>query len=934
MGEQTNESSAPTERNIPPDSLKDATADTEKGKLAEEQQMNRRHLEGQFMLTAAEKLGVSETSLRAFFANGTPVLPRDASPEITVFHLAVSGEWAQLRQDIAQAVNKQTHASDIASIRTRLDEYVKDFAAYEKACKAFGKERFIQEFGFPADMTSAEIDMFLADITAPLPKPIDAKKEENRTDTNLQESYQEIESARLEISQKLPLFLLHGSTDPLREKMVNYMMKRDVYERKVLEKPSDTASWALYMGVLVNELGEEVLEGSIGFTGKELQSFAPETRLNIVRGWKALTAKLAAKGVPVESLGNVLGTLHKSPLGPTFWGELMAIESPVTVLLWAYYMHTSDDKFKACVQFGSFIAVSSVSNKLIGGVEALLARMGIGLKIPGAPALKFAAALALAFVSSDKIDQFSTWADTKLWPDSQFKHDALVDVGFFTGDAAMGQGYESIEAMGLMTVNPETDMDAFFKRENVLPDHEADTLDRSYYQTVEAWNSRVDRAIAVEKNPIKKKLWEEEKISDPLLWGERMSVRLYAQVSALKTIEQKLAYGLWKKGLIADRAVLNGLDLATSDEGDLRNDRVLGMALGSGELSSIRVYMEGGVIGSRTISSDSPLLPLWNAYKASLTEIAKSVSIYKHLGIYPPKTGRNQWLGDITSKTQTIPAQVERGLVEEIAYRNKRKRAIGSGNHTEGSSADYAGNLVEAVPFVEPQTIFQWLNLAESETEQQQADLDMFKAFVRVNAKYFHGKELDTVLQPMAARALSGQPATYEDLRAVYERMSDFLFERSLKEKDIQSLPPKDLQALRIHPRLSFEQRGIYGREREQVLDLLKQDGAFIHSLGGDCLLMRTAEYSSFVRVECLVIYGRSSDRSTWMLSNVTTLLPRTLEKGHYVYGERQTVVPRNIPYTEWMKAHPRDESIFALPFDALEAANRRSEQKIPKKAA
>jgi len=887
-------------------------------------------LEKMSINAASAALTVPADDVRTILA-GPPRLPREEPVELNVWQQRLEGEWRELAAEIGAAIGTPEEAAsvDAEAVRTRIAEYLEDARKYEAACKTFGKERFKAEFGFPPDMTDEEIQQFLADIIAPLPRPQDAKKQENKTDATVQTAYEEIERARLEMSRKLPLFLLHGFTDSLKDKVVGYIMKREVYEQKVLERPSVVSSWALYMGIAVNELGEEVLESAIGWPdklfgldAKDLRLFSPAARLKIINGWKDVSLKLAAKGIPVESLGSVLRTLNKSPIGPAFWSELMTIESPATVLLWAYYMHTSDDKLKACVQFGSFIALSGLSNKAVG---SMLTRMGIGLKTPGVPYVKIVVALILAFVASEKINDLSTWADTKLWPDSPLKQEVMTALGFIGADAAFGQGYETVEAMGLVTLNPEQDMDSFFKRQSVLPDYEKGVLDQSYYQTVDAWNGRVDAAIAAEKNPIRKKLWEEEKITDPLFWGERMSVRLYAQVSRLKAIEDDKAfwYGLAQKGLIQSKADLNALDLATSDTGDLRNDRVLGNALGSGPLSHIRTYMEGGAFGSRTIAGDSDLLPLWEEYKSLAQQVAKSVSIYRHLGIYPPETGRTQWLGDIRGEKMPVTPQVERGLVEEIAYRNRRQRAISSSTHSALENRDYAERVIESVPFVDTQSFFQWLNLAESHTDEQTEDLNKLKTFVRLNAKYFHGRELDRVLQPFTARAASGERATYEDLEGVYTRMSDFLMERSLKETTIKPLPASVLEQLRISVPLAFEQRGVFAEENINMLKRLEQNKEFVHSMYADCLVMRSVEYSSFIRVECFLVYGNSPDRNKWRISEISTIMPRMLERGKRVYDVPQNSISRSIPYEEWMKAHPDDARRFAVPLDALEKANR-----------
>ncbi len=884
---------------------------------------------------------------------GPPRLPREEPKELTVWQNRLQTDWEELCARIALAMT-QNAQTDIPALQKKIADYCDDVSQYEAACRTFGLERFKKEFGFPADMTDAEIQQFLADIVAPLPHP-DTAKGENRTDSALQKSYSELERARSEMEQKLPLFLLHGFTDSLRGKMVNYIMKRDVYERRVLEKPSNVATWALYMGIAANELGEELLENSIGWPktmfglqAKDLSLFPPKTRLQIVNGWKEVSLKLAKKGVPVESLSSILGTLNKSPVGPKFWSELMAIESPATVLLWAYYMHSSDDKFKACVQFGSFIALSGASNKLLAIADGVFARMGIGMRIPGHPVVKLTFALLLAFLSASAIDQFSIWANTKLWPDSTFKHGVMTGLDLISVRGPVSQAYQILERGGALTLDPDQDTDSFLSRENVHVDYEAlydstlglaaDTfvndatsqpsrseesvVNNSYFQTVKAWNTRVDIAIAAEKNPIRKKLWEEEKIEDPLLWGERMSVRLYAQVAALKGIENTLAMGLIKKGVIRVKADLNGLDIATRDDGVLRNDRELSNAFGTGTLSNIRVYMEGGLLVSRTIAEDHELVSLWNDYKSMLQPIAKSVSIYKHLGIYPPHIGRKQWLGEITGQALPPTAQVERGLVEEIAYRNRRQRAIASTTHSDLENRDYAEQVVDSVAYVEPQSFFQWLNLAESNAPEQEEDVAQLKRFVRLNAAYFHGRDLDRVLQPFAVRAATGQQATYEDLEGMYTRMSDFLLERSLKDTAIKPLPASVLQELRLNPRLAFEQRGVFGSGQKEMMMLLQQNKTFLHAMYGDCLVLRSTDYPSFVRVECLLVFGNTTDRSTWRISEISTLIPKMLEKGHTVYGEPQDTIPRSIPYADWMKAHPEDLHRFAAPLDALEKAN------------
>lgn len=670
-----------------------------------------------------------------------PLAPPPGAPqELAETNRVLQLQWEDLLQKTADAFN----ARNPAGLRQRWLAYRTALDAYETACASAGRKEFLRASGLPEDMTEQEFAAFQADLFAPLVAP--KGDLHPAVLKSAQGHFATLEKLRAELSVKFPLNMRHGFPEGNRaewgQQLCTFMMQRSLYETGVQRTPSTMSKWLLYAGIVVNEVGEEFGENMFQFSQKSLyERFAlrvpfvanldAAARARLFAGWDGVVNGLKARGVPAESLGKIFGFMGRTPMGPKFWGELLKVESPLTVLLWGAFMYSSEDKVKAAVQFGSFIAVSNASNmafKLaeegfrdsaaralkkaraiadpakraaaLQKAERYAERMKWMAKGPANPALKFAMAMGLAIGLSSTIDYYAEQID-KAIPDSETKHDAEVFLSIVSSEALIGHVDEALEAYGVFTVNPLRDQMEFLGDENILA--EGTNIDRMRFHTIDDWNARVDQAIAAERgrgdkaNVVAIAMFELQKIQDPETWAQRQSVELYAQSASLRAMEAELGAALAQRGVIGGADGLNAWAIATADGGDARNDRELEYALGVGKnspgLKAARAFFDNAA----SLPAEDPLREQWKQYVALATSVAKAVSVYRNLGLY---RSRAEWLGSgmpAAEGTEALPEKVMQGMYEEMAYRMRFRRATDPASYPNIPRPHFDRMLAEAM---------------------------------------------------------------------------------------------------------------------------------------------------------------------------------------------------------------------------------------------
>lgn len=605
-------------------------------------------------------------------------------------------------------------------------KYQADTEQYDRDCAEAGKKSFLKNLGLPEEMGTKDFDGLIAEVLKPLDTPDQAKnpklKEDIKRMENVRKTYEALETDRAGYARKIEggLFrkpISKEDQEKWASQFSTYLLKRDLYERLMLQRDSSTSKLMLYAGMVVNEIGEELGEDLFKLSDKTLYekyvlkvpfiaNLDAAARTKLLSGWTSVVDALKAKGVPTASMGKMFAFLNRTPLGPKFWGDLLKVESPATVVLWGMFMYTAEDKVKAAAQFGSFLATSKMSNRVVEGAYAAASKMidaEIRLvqlmadgpqkaqkmarlqkfkrwwdKTPGGTAVKFSVAMLVAVGMSDTLDQLSTKLD-KAIPDSETKHYIEVGLRVISTEFLVGEADELLYETGAFNVNPLRDQMQFFTNERFNLTEGPDFVQ---FHTIEDWNERVDQSIEAEKskgpqaNLIAIEMFKLQRIDDPVKWSERQSVALFGQVSTLRGSEKDLGTELASRGIIDSPSALNACEIAIADGVEQRNDRQLEYALGVGTgspgLKAARLFFED----ETKVPKDDPLREKWNEYVALSKEIARAVSVYKKLGLYGSK---EEWFGAYPPKTDdpegSLPPKVKRGMIEELAFRAKWAQA-------------------------------------------------------------------------------------------------------------------------------------------------------------------------------------------------------------------------------------------------------------------
>lgn len=911
--------------------------------------------------------------LRQALTTGAPFEPPSDAPE------PLQMEWKRLEVEhrdilrmIVSSLQPDAALGVVGEARGKWMAYQRAVQEYEERCRVLGRRAFLRDLHFPEDLTDRELNEFLSDLTAPIPDPASAQSESRKED--LKRMHVSLESERRMIANKLPAMLLHPVGSVLRkewlEKITEFLMRRALFEQAMGIADVRSETWLLYAGMVVNELAEEGFETFLKLDGESalrkqflkcdwFRNLDAAARSKILQGWQEVKGALAAKGVPVQRIGNVLQFLNRSSLGPRFWSELLSVESGATVLLWGYYLSTAENKFKASLQFGSFIALSSASNRCLRHARVALRGLEIHTKLPKHPAVQFAAALFVAYVGAEKIDQFTTWIDRQ-FPDDPWKHDTEIMLSMVSGESIMttlGQGYDAgvdallgvapqaraaLEKAGLYAFDPDrTGVLDFLGQENIVFDEKKKRFERQYSHSWKDWNARLDALIAAEQNPILKRLWTLQKIEDPSRWAARRSVILYSQTRALQATENALATALQKDGLIGSRSDLPLLTIATRD-GEGRNDRAVAFALGSGldapALPAIANAME------RRPAGDG-LKVMWEEYVRVAKEIAKDVSIYRHVGVY----NRRDWLGEPVGGD--MPPMVRDGMMEEIRSAVERRRAVradqyGALYRGQDGRARFSRDLTRAV-YLAPKLSFseglegrvregllriqQWgTELLPNRVAGYESDPLFAESFALLRsaesaAQHLPSQDFERAIKPLMQLVESRRIPTADELRRLRVPLDDAVLHARTGRGRLTAATEADRARLRIDafvpcffqgtfygniPRLIEFRDGNEVRRSSGTIDPLESAFATIASQTqekADLLLFQGDAMGGNQRMAMHEFVCRGADPKMWTVRIRRAQLRqedrrhksenRTLREVHLLWNREETM-----PFLDWMQ--------------------------------
>jgi hypothetical protein len=609
--------------------------------------------------------------------------------------------FALLRQ------GKKADADAIAKdLKPLLAAYPAQIEAYETEARKTGLTVFKNAMGLQ-EVSDDDFRELLADLRSPLTPPERAADQSNVA--SLRQMHPEIEKLRTDLSRDIDKRLLSlgqaGNQENLdvemafwKEDVVALMLHRHHYEKLAGLDTKKSSKYIQFLTMAGSEAIEELMEGlKFGerpwrYRWKTMENVDIATRDAFVRAGDQVTKMFAKSGIkcPPRVL-RILAAMAESPLGGQLLKSMIKFESPVTVVLFAMYLHQTDNKIKAAVDWAGFMVTSHLSGEiLVIADKILLGRNAVkaGSKVLAHPVLKFTAALLLIFGFQKEFNQLTSWVDRQI-PESRLKHSAGLAISTVFGDSLITHGEIWLQDAGVIKVSPQTEQKKYLMNTRIQGGEYVVDLDSRMNRTLKDWNAAVDVAIRDAKNPVQKRLWELEKVTDPIAWSKREAAHLFPAVVNFKTLETDLNANLKAKG--KDFPPLDLVETVISDNSDAPNDRAFARVLENHR--GIDDYM-------RTLDEKDPLRESWNVYRSRGNTIAKTVRLYRHLtkpehdavgNLGEISYNRQQWLGDLKS----IPPFVQEGLREEMLYQLRRKEAV------RLRPGEKASDLVDAAEGVE-----------------------------------------------------------------------------------------------------------------------------------------------------------------------------------------------------------------------------------------
>lgn len=753
---------------------------------------------------------------------------------------------------LSSAAKKETlPPGTLATIRKQWERFRDGKAAFDADLETAGVAEFCEIVGLQSP-TLKEAHAFIDDITSELPKPERGKKEALES---LKAQYKQLEVQRLELKAKLPSLLSFGAGSEHQKEQLSwfvtqYLLVRGNYMSSILGAPKQNDDWMMLGTMIVGqELVEEAAE-SIPYFGLKrlpfLRALMGPARLRFLLALRALQQQ----GYSETMLGSVVNMFARSPLTKV-WNELFKVESAVTVLLWGMYVQNSPNKLQASIQFGSFIALSNAVGKVSGPVIEALGVLNIAsrLRIPGVNfALQFAIALGAAFLLGNQIVEYSKWID-EAFPESALKNGTVGLLGLASGGPIVSGVANLSEAtnttalldrFGLTGFDPDRDLLEYLGSEELRggewgSGREAE-IDYRRTKSFRDWNARLEQKLSGQEEGMKKQLLQTLSIK-PEAWAPRQALQLYSAVMQLRLAEEQLTKELHDAKVLPANQRLAGCAIATADKtftypdalgrvfphvGDdtrNRNDRLLARyfnvssALNFGNttaMTEVAAYYAA-------MPEKDPRRIAWNNYVAGCTDVAKKVSIYRHLDMY----SREDWLGDVSKLGQpgttglaAIPSFVQKGLKAEIQYQTDRRTLVSHEAYPHMTKTEYLRELVDTAKLKEEMSFLEaglsriMDNRKYVETESTAKDkrsqllATVYRAYVVLN-----DKEFEKALKPLKDVILANKTLTYDDIAAIRDAMDTAVIARSVKREPLQAGPEeiRDDLGLRKDERLVFQ---------------------------------------------------------------------------------------------------------------------------------
>lgn len=458
-------------------------------------------------------------------------------------------------------------------------------------------------------------------------------------------------------------------------RVADLLNRRRMYDSFMKEeKPESPSMLPLYLSIAASEVAEETVISLL----PELPSAEVKGKISRLRGVisaeKRLAATLQKAGIKNADVARMLAKMPRETTQMV--GKLVARATPNSVydiLLMSYYLHESDDKMAAAMQFSTFLVAQGLSEVVIESVASRFAILG---KLPKNPYVVTAVALALV-IGLDKtlgFDKITAWAESQVDPANWDMGGQIVDTvsGSKLFDDAGELGYMT----GLRTVDPLSEMKSFLMQK--LQMNRGDGAKVEYAHGMLDWNEQVERmAIAAEEegNPVKAALYRLEKIGHGE-WADRQAVLFYGNVQRLKGMQTAL-----NEQTGSNLDIIDAVTASRNDDAEFR--RLLQTPLLTSDVQS-------KIDAIQDPEKKKDAQDNYDSYIYLARQIATDVTLYVHLGVYDPR-----WLQtrDALGESSIIPAAVEKGMIAHLKYRSERRKALDPASYPQLDGKKFAENL-------------------------------------------------------------------------------------------------------------------------------------------------------------------------------------------------------------------------------------------------
>jgi len=549
----------------------------------------------------------------------------------------------------------------------------------------------------PADVSDADWKMHLNEALAPVEQP-DEKNVVNPTPVRmefLKQQCEKISSEQRETALFFKDIVEYETSGPLPDiykgltlKMVANLInaKRSYADVMHEEKNQTKSELPSYLAMAILMGPEDKVSDTLSVRERVpsfLQKMDIPAKRAFIQAERSLTQKLQRAGVRNP---NVSAMLSKMSLQSAAMTEKMLMKavpnSYYDLLLLSYFLHESEDKAAAAVQFGSFIAAQGMTEIAL---EAAMANSRFA-KVRGLlkkPSVVTLVALALVVVAEK-----TTGAGTKIVEGAE---SAMGSANW----TALGQAIEfaplpvpiklidDLGALGYMTglrsVDPQRDQRAFLSRQVFQDPSTANRIERmrgganidergfrkDYIFSFIDWDEQVE-AVAAETekyDPTRAEIYRLSKVGGgggPREWASREAVRMFQNTESLRGMQNELneLVGLSGSAVAFD---LVPTVITKQNQKDMYIDLLTKTEQYTRILEKINQLPEDQRANAKA---------LYENCVALARSIATDVSLYTHLGVYDESwtVYRNE------EGERLLPKMVEDGIVSTLALQAKYSR--------------------------------------------------------------------------------------------------------------------------------------------------------------------------------------------------------------------------------------------------------------------